>query len=376
MATLTLTHSPPRALLDQNPLSRVRTPIVALPFPVQYTSTQASSSILKFNLKATRTAKLALTATIACLGLIATWIALDVAMWTAAKEWRDDCREQQAANLTISARCEEILSKELVAPPGWRNYLRLPDVFGTGYAKMRYEGSSVSHDEEGFVERDEVDGGMAAGYRGILASRSPTPYYKRLLRELIGDYHDAEEGIRKQGDPAFMYGGMESYDRSGVSFGFWSGHIWSVNVSRTNPIPAPNWWVDDELEIAWLRQSEEFKQLDWSVLGYHLNIFSEGRISTARQGSGSVEMMSLWINHLDDSMTRRRTRESVRNRRLAVGPVIFWDGPEWLLLERAKAWLLGLGVLLAFVYVDGRHWSRRGTERKDTATDRGRSDRK
>jgi hypothetical protein len=376
MATLTLTHSPPRALLDQNPLSRVRTPIVALPLPVQYRSTHASRSILKFNLKATRIAKLALTATIACLGLIATWIALDVAMWTATKEWRDDCREQQAANLTVSARCEEILSKELVAPPGWRSYLRLPDSFGTGYAKMRYEGSEmISHDEEGFVERDEVDE-MAEGRRGMLASRSPTPYYRRLLRELIGDYHDAEEGIRKQGDPAFMYGDMESYDRSGVSVGFLGGHIQVVNVSRINPIPAPNWWVDDELEIAWLRQSEEFEQLDWGLLGYHLNIFSNDKISTARHGSGSVEMMSLWINHLDDSMTRRRTRKSVRNRRLAVGPVIFWDGPDWLLWERAKAWLLGLGILLAFMYVDGRHWRRRGAERKETATDRGRSDRK
>jgi hypothetical protein len=324
-----------------------------------------------------RVAKVALTATIACLGLVATWIALDVAMWTAAKEWRDDCREQLAANLTISAICEEILSRELLAPPSWRSYLKLPDPFSTGYRKIRHERDPelISHDEEGFVQRDEYDAPEpSAGPRNTLASRSPPPYYKRLLKELTGSYGVGyvEEGVRKQSDSEIMYGGMEDYDRQGMVEAFWDGHAQSVNVSRINPIPAPSWWIDDELEIAWATQSEEFEQLDWDVLSYHLNIFSNNRILAVRDGSGSHEVMSLWISDLDDSITGRRCRKSVRNLRFAIGPMVFWDGPDWLLWERAKAWLLGSVILLAIVYADGGHWGRRGTERKESAMGSGR----
>jgi hypothetical protein len=63
-----------------------------LPLPVP---SRAATSLLTLRLKASRALKVALGAVIGLLGIIATWWALDLAMWNSVKEWRDDCRNQK-----------------------------------------------------------------------------------------------------------------------------------------------------------------------------------------------------------------------------------------------------------------------------------------
>ncbi|KIW50194.1 hypothetical protein PV05_11807 [Exophiala xenobiotica] len=92
--------------------------------------------------------KLVTGAMVGILGLVATWWALDLAMWTAAKDFREDCREQfQAFNVT-SPECDKILRQSLRPPPTWRDY------FKTNIPKVQYYRvhGSPSHDELGASE--------------------------------------------------------------------------------------------------------------------------------------------------------------------------------------------------------------------------------
>ena len=92
--------------------------------------------------------KLVTGAMVGILGLVTTWWALDLAMWTAAKDFREDCREQfQAFNVT-SPECDKILRQRLRPPPTWRDY------FKTDIPKVQsYRVTDrTSHDELGASE--------------------------------------------------------------------------------------------------------------------------------------------------------------------------------------------------------------------------------
>jgi hypothetical protein len=67
--------------------------------------------------------KLSVGATVGVLSLLAAWWALDLAMWTSVKDFREDCRDHlEAFNWTTPA-CRDVLKRPLRPPPTWRDYL-------------------------------------------------------------------------------------------------------------------------------------------------------------------------------------------------------------------------------------------------------------
>lgn len=345
---------------------QARNTVITLPLPVPSTPLRAASSIFGRRVKVSRIAKVALGTIIASLGLVATWIALDVAMWTAVKEWRDDCRDQKANNIMVSARCAEILSQELVPPPTWRSFLsRLPDPMKGSYSKLEDRDDSAFEEHDGDMERghDELYTPATSSVAGVLlprttqASMSGRPVeYERMLNDLIADYaiepsSDLDDritldSIRKQSDNAIIYGGECRYQATLARFFYRHGSR-VLNISRINPIPAPRWWEDDELETAWMRGTEQWFDLDWEGLSDHLS--SCGRVSATRSGYGSFEYMVVSVGDWDDpfacSCSQRRRRTPVRNVYIGMGPVTLWDGPSWLFWENVRS---GLAVILMY----------------------------
>lgn len=119
--------------------------------------------------------KLVTGAMVGILGLVATWWALDLAMWTAAKDFREDCREQfQTFNVT-SPECDKILRQSLRPPPTWRDY------FKTNIPKVQYYRvhGSPSHDELGASEP------IATQYGDIVMGDTSTLIFNFPLDEAV-----------------------------------------------------------------------------------------------------------------------------------------------------------------------------------------------
>lgn len=134
------------------------------------------------------------------LSLTSAWWALDLAMWTAVKDFREDCREHlQAFNIT-SSKCREVMARPLREPPTWRGYLEETSRTITGrshYLKMRDASLGMSN----WTFSDGV-----RHPRSHLASKAASrPSVDVPFDELDGFFDPFATGIHKQGDCATMY---------------------------------------------------------------------------------------------------------------------------------------------------------------------------
>ena len=138
--------------------------------------------------------KIFIGALVGAMSLICAWWALDLAMWTSVKDFREDCREQlQNFNLTSTA-CEEVLRLPLRKPPTWRVHL--------GKATNNPVGESKYH-----YHRDtSYDGSERSRPRQHLACRPARPFCENLHDQLDKYFESYRTGIRGQGDAAIMYG--------------------------------------------------------------------------------------------------------------------------------------------------------------------------
>ncbi|KAJ9608674.1 hypothetical protein H2200_006445 [Cladophialophora chaetospira] len=154
---------------------------------------------LHHNLTLLRIVKFSVGALVGTLSLMSAWWALDLAMWTSVKDFREDCREQlQNFNFSSSA-CQEVLSRPLRQPPTWRGYLeKATETISRRNKRYRYQ-----YDGEDFAATPEHP-------RRFLASRAPAtarpiPHYE------CNEYWELPiTGISKQSDAQIMYGGMPS----------------------------------------------------------------------------------------------------------------------------------------------------------------------
>ena len=107
--------------------------------------------------------KIATASIIGLLGVIATWWALELAMWTAVKEYRDDCRQQVSATITmlstppVTSECQQSLEQELRPPTMWRSFLhtaktrggnlgrRWDSLFGPSYSMISKDSDQSIH---------------------------------------------------------------------------------------------------------------------------------------------------------------------------------------------------------------------------------------
>lgn len=172
------------------------------PISVLLFSTRVLRSLRSFHRSLTllRVIKFSVGALVGTLSLISAWWALDLAMWTSVKDFRDDCREQLQSFNSTSPFCQEALSRPLRAPPTWREYLEkasfnLP--LGTRYLPIR-----------------DSDGAETASShpRRQLASKSSTRGQPPTSHDEVEFFYDFRmTGIRKQSDPTIMYGGLPRY---------------------------------------------------------------------------------------------------------------------------------------------------------------------
>ena len=181
-----------------------------LPPPVSLTASRVASSTRYLRKHPARMARLCLGAAVAVLGVTAAWWALDLAMWTAMKEFRDDCRDERAANLTVSAECDDALARSLRRPPVWRDYLRFPGE--TPYRAFREtRPTAVDHDE---LDDSSATSRSEAASRTVLPSGSYVPHYERFVHDAIEDAEcdvicdglGMSNSVRHQRDAAIMYG--------------------------------------------------------------------------------------------------------------------------------------------------------------------------
>jgi hypothetical protein len=135
---------------------------------------------------------------VGALGLVATWWALDLAMWTAAKDFRDDCRQQaQMFNMT-SPECEKVLGRGLDRPPTWRSYLKSPVNGLWGRSEFRAFGipveprgqpASMSASRNSRIVHDELDTSFVPGYGPDEDEDSLEPMsVERTIQHLEDDY--------------------------------------------------------------------------------------------------------------------------------------------------------------------------------------------
>lgn len=197
-----------------------------LPLPVPHSSAQTR---LVTSASFRRCCKVAVAAIVGTLGLIATWWALDLAMWTAVKDYRDDCRGEVALGHDLSGTCEEILAQELQKPPVWRSFIGFEgSTHRKGFKKLA-----------GAAKKDTQKRWLDWGWQDTRYSKLGDPklrdyYYmgpksppSSILHDELFDHIDPEspatsdpqrelinaggarEGVRKQGDKVVLYGGIE-----------------------------------------------------------------------------------------------------------------------------------------------------------------------
>jgi hypothetical protein len=97
----TATISPTRSSTSTTSHSNALSPRhlrYTLPLPVQSSTPRAANSLFTFRVNASKLLKVTIGTIIGLLGVTAGWWALDLAMWTSVKEWRDDCREQKVSH--------------------------------------------------------------------------------------------------------------------------------------------------------------------------------------------------------------------------------------------------------------------------------------
>jgi len=174
-------------------------------------STQSSPSIML--------AKVTIAAFLTIFGLVATWWALDLAMWTAVKDFREDCREElQNFNYT-SIHCQDTLSRPLRPPPTFDLYL--------GKATNGMLGASPFR-----ACRGSADGtaSTCSGKRYYLASKSASPSYDSVHDEFEAFFEPSS--VRKQEDSAILYGGHAPWTNSTIAFPLleeaqeWHDELW------------------------------------------------------------------------------------------------------------------------------------------------------
>jgi hypothetical protein len=106
--------------------------------------------------------KIVLGFTVTALSLIAAWWALDLAKWTSAKDYREDCRETwQTFNVTTPS-CEDVLNRPLEPPPSFVKYLGKATYGVLGEpktARYRQLASKAAGRGPVFVSHDELDEG-------------------------------------------------------------------------------------------------------------------------------------------------------------------------------------------------------------------------
>lgn len=134
--------------------------------------------------KCYRALKLSCAAAIAILGMTAAYWTLMVTWWTAEKDFRDDCRSQNATIGPISAACLKALQSDLQAPPipsyfldkrseenSYINITNLAPRFGPGH---QWNGIiEIIIDWDSIVEGYEIMGGL----HGWSLSPSRSSYY-------------------------------------------------------------------------------------------------------------------------------------------------------------------------------------------------------
>ncbi|KIW72756.1 hypothetical protein PV04_00931 [Phialophora macrospora] len=203
MATTTTVrtdHDVERAVMPVNFSQRP-----TLPISLVVCSARLWQSFRSFNRSFTllQVVKFSVSVLVGTFSLVSARWALDLAMWTSVKDFREDCGEQlQHFNMT-SPSCQDVLSRPLRGPPKWRGYL----------AKAA-ETLSVRSTCKYAVLEDSADLEGGRQLRRDLASVPVKPY--------CGSPDDAQDelfgplpvGIRLQGDGAIMYGADNDSDFS------------------------------------------------------------------------------------------------------------------------------------------------------------------
>ena len=181
-----------------------------LPISVLIFLNRMVQSIRSFNSSLTllRVIKISVGALVGTLSLWSAWWALDLAMWTSVKDFREDCREQLSNFNITSPVCLKALSRPLREPPTWRGYLEKATLNfpwdDGGYRFIRDKESQRRQLASRAARPDPTFHDDLSGFFGSLGkpgSQDELSFYERV----------AGEGIRRQGDAAIMYGGMESY---------------------------------------------------------------------------------------------------------------------------------------------------------------------